>query len=43
VLDARRLGFDTTVIEDATAAVNLAPGDDEKAFGDMRQAGAKVA
>ena len=42
-LDARRLGFDTTVIRDATAAVNLQPGDEEKAYEAMRSAGANVA
>jgi nicotinamidase/pyrazinamidase len=32
VLDARRLGFDTVVVRDATAAVNLEVGDDARAY-----------
>ncbi len=42
VLDARRLGFDTTVVSDATRAVNLAPGDDDKAYRAMQEAGARI-
>ena len=42
VLDARRLGFDTTVVSDATRAVNLAPGDDDKAYRAMQDAGARI-
>jgi nicotinamidase/pyrazinamidase len=42
VLDARRLGFDTAVVKDATAAVNLQPGDDDRAAEAMREAGAVV-
>lgn len=41
-LDARRLGFETYVIEDACCAVNLQPGDSEKALGDMRRAGVHI-
>ena len=38
-LDAVRLGFETTVLEDAIAAVNLEPEDGAKALDDMRAAG----
>jgi len=41
-LDARALGFVTTVIEDATRAVNLNPGDGEAALREMREAGIDV-
>jgi nicotinamidase/pyrazinamidase len=40
VLDARRLGFETTVLTDAVAAVELAPGDSARALADMADAGA---
>ena len=43
VLDARRLGFDTVVVRDATAAVNLDPGDGERALEAMDAAGARLA
>jgi nicotinamidase/pyrazinamidase len=42
VLDARGLGFDTWVIEDGCRAVELAPGDGERAFAAMREAGATL-
>ena len=42
VTDARRLGFEVTVLADATAAVELQPGDTEAALATMRQAGAVV-
>jgi nicotinamidase/pyrazinamidase len=42
VLDARRLGFDVTVVAGATAAVELAPGDAAAALARMRDAGAVV-
>jgi nicotinamidase/pyrazinamidase len=42
VLDARRLGFETTVLTDAVAAVELAPGDGERALEEMAAAGAKL-
>jgi nicotinamidase/pyrazinamidase len=42
VLDARELGFDTWVIEDGCRAVELAPGDGERAFAAMRAAGATI-
>jgi nicotinamidase/pyrazinamidase len=42
-LDAARSGFRTSVIVDASRAVNLAPGDGEDAVGTMRAAGVRVA
>jgi nicotinamidase/pyrazinamidase len=42
VLDARREGFDVVVLEDAVGAVDVAPGDGERALDEMRQAGAVV-
>ncbi len=42
VADARRLGYPTTVIADATAAVELQPGDADSALQAMRAAGAVV-
>ena len=41
-LDARRLGFETTVVEDGCRAVNLTPGDDEAARAELRAAGVKL-
>ncbi|HEX5579116.1 MAG TPA: isochorismatase family protein [Candidatus Limnocylindria bacterium] len=41
-LDARRLGFDTQVLMNAVAAVNLQPGDDQKALSAMADAGAEL-
>jgi nicotinamidase/pyrazinamidase len=38
-LDAVRLGFPTTLLTDAIAAVNLQPGDGERALDAMRDAG----
>jgi nicotinamidase/pyrazinamidase len=43
VLDARRLGFDVTVIEDAVRGVEVDPGDSERALAEMRSAGAELA
>ena len=43
VLDARRLGFDVVVLEDAIRAVELAPGDSERALAAMKEAGATFA
>lgn len=40
VLDAERLGFDATVITDATRPVDLQPGDGERALQAMATAGA---
>ncbi|NVB39152.1 bifunctional nicotinamidase/pyrazinamidase [Pseudenhygromyxa sp. WMMC2535] len=41
-LDALSLGFSTTVIADATRAVNLQPGDDARALAAIREAGGEV-
>lgn len=41
-LDAATLGYRTTVIEEATAAVDLEPGDGERAVAEMRDAGVTV-
>jgi nicotinamidase/pyrazinamidase len=38
-LDAVRLGFDTSLLTDAVAAVNLQPGDGDDALRRMREAG----
>ena len=42
VLDARALGFDVWVIEDGCRAVDLKPGDGDRALLEMRGAGAIV-
>jgi nicotinamidase/pyrazinamidase len=42
-LDALRLGYETTVLGDAIAAVELQEGDGERAIGEMQEAGAVVA
>ena len=42
VLDARRLGFGVTVVEDGVRAVNLATGDGTRAIDEMREAGAHI-
>jgi nicotinamidase/pyrazinamidase len=42
-IDACKEGFDVTVVEDAVRAVEVNEGDSERAFGDMRRAGARVA
>jgi nicotinamidase/pyrazinamidase len=41
-LDAEKNGFEAFVIEDAVAAVNKNPGDDEKALKAMRKAGITI-
>jgi nicotinamidase/pyrazinamidase len=41
-LDACRLGFDTSVLTDAIAAVELAPGDGAEALAEMSAAGARL-
>ncbi len=41
-LDAARLGFATTVLTDAVAAVDLEPGDGERALAEMRDAGVQL-
>ena len=43
VLDALDLGYGVTVLVDACRAVNLQPGDGERAFEAMREAGATLA
>ena len=42
-LDAARLGFQTAVLTDAVAAVNLQPGDGDRALDEMREAGVSLA
>jgi nicotinamidase/pyrazinamidase len=42
VLDARRLGFETSVVVDACAAVNLEPEDGAEALAGMQAAGAEL-
>ena len=42
VLDARRLGIDVDVDASAVRAVDVEPGDGERAFDEMRAAGARV-
>jgi nicotinamidase-related amidase len=42
-LDAKAAGFDVVVLEDASAAVNLAPGDEQRALDELRAANVAVA
>ncbi len=42
VLDAKQLGLEVVLVEDGCRAVNLAPGDGDRAVDAMRQAGATV-
>jgi nicotinamidase/pyrazinamidase len=42
VLDALRLGFATTVLSEGVRAVDLEPGDGERALRAMAEAGATV-
>jgi nicotinamidase/pyrazinamidase len=42
VLDARRYGFDAIVLEDAIRAVDITPGDGDKAVAEMKMAGASL-
>jgi nicotinamidase/pyrazinamidase len=42
-LDAARLGFATTVLTDAIAAVDLQPGDGDRALDELRAAGLAIA
>jgi nicotinamidase/pyrazinamidase len=42
-IDACEEGFDVTVVEDAVRGVEVNEGDSERAFRDMREAGARVA
>ena len=41
-LDAARLGFETSVLTDAIAAVDVEPGDGDRAIDEMRDAGIAV-
>ncbi len=41
--DARRLGYEVVVLEDAIRAVDLAPGDGDRAIAEMRRAGGTIA
>lgn len=41
-LDAARLAFETALLTDAIAAVDLAPGDGERAIEEMREAGVRM-
>ena len=41
-LDAARLGFATSVLADAVAAVDVAPGDGERALAELRAAGVRI-
>ena len=43
VLDARKLGYETVVLTDATMGINVEPGDIDRAFAAMFKAGAKQA
>jgi nicotinamidase/pyrazinamidase len=43
VLDALRQGFAVTVLTDAVRAVDVAPGDSDRALDEMRRAGATLA
>ena len=42
-LDARALGFDTVLVADGCRAVDLAPGDGDRAIEELRAAGVRVA
>jgi nicotinamidase/pyrazinamidase len=42
VLDARKAGLEVVVLEDAVRAVNVEPGDGDRALAHMREAGAVV-
>jgi nicotinamidase/pyrazinamidase len=42
-IDACREGFAVTVVEDAVRAVDVEPGDGERALAEMREAGATIA
>lgn len=43
VCDGIELGFEVTVVEDGCRAVDLAPGDGERALAEMREFGARIA
>ena len=40
--DGRKKGFKVKALKDAMRAVNLKPGDDERAIEEMRVAGAEI-
>lgn len=42
ILDARRLGFDATVVRDATRPVEVEPGEGDRALSAMADAGARI-
>jgi len=42
-LDARRAGFITVVLADASAAVEVQPGDEARALDELRAAGVSIA
>lgn len=42
-LDAQRAGFTTVVLEDASAAVEVQPGDEARALDELRAAGVSIA
>ncbi|MGH7311886.1 MAG: nicotinamidase [Candidatus Rokuibacteriota bacterium] len=42
VLDALKEGFEVVLLEDAAAAVDVAPGDGARALGAMKEAGARL-
>ena len=42
-IDAARLGFETSLVTDAIAAVDLQPGDGERAIAEMQAAGVALA
>jgi nicotinamidase/pyrazinamidase len=41
-LDARRAGFDVVLHRDATRAINLQPGDDQRTIDELRAAGVRI-
>jgi len=41
-LDARRAGFDVVLHRDATRAINVEPGDDERTLEELREAGVEI-
>jgi nicotinamidase-related amidase len=43
VLDARRIGLQVVVLEDAIRGIDATPGDSTRAIGEMRAAGAIIA
>ena len=42
-LDAVRLGFEVTLLDDAVAAVNLVDGDGDRALAELQEAGVTLA